>query len=79
MDGEMCSMEQSNRKVDLRSLFRGDSLLMCEQEPLGINAPAKAGQRLVRANDPVAGNDNRERVRAIGAAHGTACAWPANA
>ncbi len=45
---------------------------MCEQEPLGFDTPAKAGQGLVRANDPVAGNHNRQRVCAVGTAHGTA-------
>jgi len=49
------------------------------QTPDLTDIPAETRQRLVPANDPVARNDDRQRVRAAGTAHCTARSRHSNA
>ena len=52
---------------------------MGEQKFLDLESAAKARERLVRSDHPVARNDDRQRVRAVGPAHRAARGWLADA
>src|SRR6185436_14242985 len=48
-----------------------DDALMSQEPSLTVEAAAVAGQRAVRADDAVTGDDDRDRVGAVGGPHGT--------
>src|SRR6187399_2723518 len=49
----------------------GDALLEVEQLTFALQAAAVAGEVTVRADDPVAGHDDADRILAVGQAHGS--------
>lgn len=61
------------RRRKQRAGGRPDTKLQIEQELLDVEPAAKAGQRTVRANHAVTGDDDRHGIGAIGRAHCAAC------